>query len=347
MATPQLTERQRRVLQAIVEDYISTAEPVGSRTIARRYVPAASPATIRNDMADLEELGYLEQPHTSAGRIPSDSGYRYYVDHVLEAGPLPEEHSRLVERALHAKMRQLEGLIQNTVRALAEASSLISIVLGPQIEPAALVRVEMTPVDEHRALLALVSDTGFVETRVVELPDALDRSTLRRVADLVNGLLAGHTWSELDRAGLLRELRRELGGCEEMLSQTVEFLRSSLEPSPGVRVYVSGVAKLLDLPEFRDVSRAKAVLALVEQVETLASILSHHLRPEGVQVAIGRENRHQDMYDLSLVSAPYHAGGRVAGGVAVLGPKRMAYRLVLPLVEFVAEHFEDRFQRLA
>lgn len=346
MTAPELTERQRRILQAIVEDYISTAEPVGSRTISRRHIPEASPATIRNDMADLEELGFLEQPHTSAGRIPTDAGYRYYVDEVLEDTPVPDPQARLIETVLGAKMREVESLIQATVRVLSETSSLISIVLGPRLSPASLVRVEVAHAGSGRALLALVSDAGFVETKLVELPSSLDPANLRRMTELINGLLEGRGWAEFSRLGVIRDLKRELHGYETVLDETIEFLRSGLQPQVTARVYMSGMAHLLNLPEFRDVERTKVVFGLLDREQLVSDILAGRLA-RGVTVTIGRENERPEMIDCSLVSAPYHIGGRPAGGVAVLGPKRMDYGLVLSLVDLVASELDELMGRLA
>lgn len=347
MAAPQLSERQKRILAAIVGDYLSTAEPVGSRTICERYGIDASPATIRNDMAHLEELGFLEQPHTSAGRVPSDTGYRYYVDLILEETPLPQEQARFIERVLGAKMREVESLLKVAVGILAETSSLASIVLGPQFVPASLARVEVADAGDGRVVLILLSDAGFVETQPVDLPAIVDADSLRRMTDLINGLLQGQTWEQLSRSGVLRSLKNELPGCERMLDEAIEFLRAGLEPLASERVYISGVAHLLDLPEFQDPGRTKAVLNLLDREAALSGFLMERLGQGGVSVSIGRENRLAAMADCSLVCAPYRGADRALGGVAVLGPKRMDYGRVLSLVDFVAAHLDGLLRRLA
>jgi len=353
MKDPGLTDRQRRILKAIVEEYVATAEPVGSRTISRRYLPEASPATIRNDMADLEELGLLEQPHTSAGRVPSDAGYRYYVDSVLEEAQAPPELARLIEdvlreELLRVKIKQVQTLVQNTARVLSELSNLTSIVVGPQVVPASLARIEVARVTGRNALLVLITSAGFVETKLVELPPSIDEAGLRRMTDLINDLLEGRTWEDVDRPGVLRDVRSELPGYESMVDETIDFLRASLEPEAAAdRVYIGGLAHLLDLPEFQDLGRTKAVLGLLDQAQAVADLLAERLGPQGVTVTIGRENKREEMADCSLVSAPYHVGGCAVGGVAVLGPKRMAYRLVLPLVDLVAARLDDLMRRLA
>ncbi len=346
MTISDLSERQRRVLRAIVEEYIATAEPVGSRTISRHHVRDASPATIRNDMADLEEMGLLEQPHTSAGRVPSDAGYRYYVDAIVETGPLPEAQVRLVEQVLGGRMSEAAALIHSAAHVLSETSSLISIVLGPQVAPASLVRVEVSHVGHGRAVLILFADAGFVETKLVELPESLDPARLRQVVELINDCLGSQTWERLSRPSVLRDLRRQLRGYEAALDDTLEFLKSSLEPVASQRVYISGLARVLDLPEFRNVERTKAVLAILDREHAVSEMLRERL-PAGVAVTIGRENSRREMVDCSLVSAPYSVGGRALGGVAVLGPKRMDYRLLLPLVGLVAEQLNEALERLA
>lgn len=334
------------MLQAIVEEYIASAEPVGSRTISRRHVTEASPATIRNDMSDLEELGLLEQPHTSAGRVPSDLGYRFYVDQIVHENPVPEELANLIVRVLGSKVQQVEGLLQATVNVLSHTSSLISIVLGPQVAPASLSRIEIVSAAPGRALLILIADSGFVETKLVDLPESVDPSNLRMVTELVNDLLRGKTWNGLTSPSTLRELKTSLRGYEAMLDDTIEFLRSSLEPVASERVYISGVARLLDLPEFRDLERAKTVLGVLDREHLVSGMLLQHLS-DGVVVTIGRENKQQEMADCSLLSAPYHVGAQAAGRVAVLGPKRMDYKVLLALVELVASGLDDAFGRLA
>jgi heat-inducible transcriptional repressor len=347
MTTPVLTDRQRRILRAIVEDYIATAEPVGSRTISRHHLPEASPATIRNDMADLEALGLLEQPHTSAGRVPSDHGYRYYIDEVLEDTPVPGAQARLIEQVLGGRMGPAETLAQTGVRLLSETSSLISIVLGPQFQPASLVKLEIGQVGEGRILLALVSDAGFVETRLVEVLPSLGPADLARMAELVNSHLEGRTWEQVDRPGVIRDMKSELHGYASVLDETIEFLQGSLQPQAAARVYVHGLARLLDLPEFQDLTRTKAILSLLDSEQSVLALFAGRLHVGGVTVTIGRENKCREMADCSLVSAPFRAGGRAVGGVAVLGPKRMAYGQVVPLVDLVAASLDELMGRLA
>jgi heat-inducible transcriptional repressor len=298
-------------------------------------------------MADLEELGLLEQPHTSAGRVPSDAGYRYYVDHILEELPVPEAQARLVGQVLAAKMRQVESLVQATVKVLADTSSLISIVLGPQIAPASLVHIGVASAGNGRALLVLVSDAGFVETKVVDAPPLLDAESLQRMGELLNGVIRGQTWQGLSRPGVLRDLRSELAGYEAMLDDTIEFLRASLQPGTSDRVYVSGMSRLLDLPEFRDIERTKTILRLLDREKVVSDILLESLDAGGVTVTIGRENRLSEMAECSLVAAPYHSGTSVIGGVAVLGPTRMDYGLILSLVELVATNLDELLARQA
>jgi len=304
-----------------------------------------SPATIRNDMSDLEELGFLEQPHTSAGRVPTDAGYRFYVDEILEESPVPNDRARLVERALRARIRQAESLVKATVRVLSETSNLISIVLGPQVAPASLARIDVVQADGERALLVLFSDSGFVETKLVDVPESMDAAKLTRVTEHINGLLQGHTWEALSRPTVLRDLRRALHGYEVMLDDTVEFLRASLQPVASERVYISGVARLLDLPEFQDLERVKPVLDILDHGQVVSKMLLEHLK-DGVTVTIGRENKQAEMAECSLISAPYHFGNTPVGCVAILGPKRMNYGLLLSLIDLVALNLDDALGRM-
>lgn len=328
-----MDERKSRVLQAIVDDYVATAEPVGSRTIARKYRLGVSPATIRNEMADLEELGYLEQPHTSAGRIPSDRGYRYYVDCLMEIKETtPQERERL-RRVFERKVWELESLIRETARVLSDLTHLTGIVLGPQSQEARFREVRLVPLASDRALLVYITDTGFVENAVVDLPFEVTMVELQQISELLTEHLRGQR-VELMGRGALQTLQRELGRYGRLLEQTLEFLSESIQPGERRRVYVSGTTHMLEQPEFRDVQKARQLFNLLEQDAVLEEVLN---LPESdtVQIQIGAEIKLQELHDCSIISATYTAGGKTVGRVGVIGPRRMDYGRVVAMVDEV------------
>jgi heat-inducible transcriptional repressor len=328
--------RKQRVLQAIIDDYIRTAEPVGSRTLARTHGLGVSPATIRNEMADLEEMGYLEQPHTSAGRVPSDKGYRYYVD-CLISDPGPEEEGReAVRRVLAAKARLIEDVVRQAARLLAEMTDCLALASQPDAQPTRVRALRAVPLGEERALLILVAEDGTLRSKTIQLGTWLPAEDLERIALALSSRLEGAMLGETALRAL-RGLQGELGQYRDLVDQILAWLGDA-ETAEGERLVVDGEANLFKQPEFRDVAKAHAVLAALEREELVNRLLDvPPVSDRGaVGVVIGREMNVQEMEDCSLVTAVYLAPGRVLGRIGVLGPRRMDYRTVMRVVEEVA-----------
>lgn len=340
-----LDERKRLVLRAVVEDYIASALPVGSRTIARKYHLGVSPATIRNEMADLEEMGLLEQPHTSAGRIPSDRGYRLYVDTLMQKINLSPDELRQIREAYETRTREIEALIQETIKVLCETTNYMALVLGPGVSTTPVKRIGLVPTTERSAVLVLVTEAGFVVNRLLETPEGIGEEDLYHISDVLSHRLQSLT---LDRLNLtaIRELYSELARYRSIVEQTLEVLSSICTPEAGDRVWVGGTMRILDQPEFRDIDKAKAVLGLVEDAHLLRDFVANFRGRSGVQVAIGIENDLDDLKDCSLVSATYWAGSRPVGTVALLGPKRMNYSKAVAVVEVVEEALSEVVTRV-
>ncbi|SDF74848.1 heat-inducible transcriptional repressor HrcA [Sporolituus thermophilus] len=331
-----MDERKRKILQAIIDDYISTAEPVGSRTIARKYNLGVSPATIRNEMADLELLGYLEQPHTSAGRIPSAKGYRFYVDCLLAPQPLSEKEIALIERWYQTKVRRLEEVFQETAKILSRITRNISLVLAPQFSQCAFKYMQFLPLDERRAILVVVADTGFVENKIIEIPNGIAFPELQKIAGAINERLAGLAFDRI-KSSLLREIKHDIIPNRALFETALEFIKDALAVERKDRVYTGGTTQVLDQPEFRDVDKVRALLAMLEEEQLLVDIL-HMQESDGVVVTIGGENKYTGIHDCSMVQATYRVDGQVVGTVAVLGPTRMEYGRIMSVLEFMHRH---------
>jgi len=329
-------ERKRRILQAIVEDYVATAEPVGSRTIARKYGLGVSAATIRNEMADLEELGYVEQPHASAGRIPSDRGYRYYVDELMEVKPLPAPVAERVQELCEGRVRAMEAVLQQVARLLSEATSSLAILVGPHAGQMVFRSLDLVPIGPGRALLVAVADLGLLESGMVEVPADLTRAELQYISQVLTRALRGLTVQALTQS-VLRELDAELARYRQVLEQVLEILVASAGEHPSERMYLVGLSALLSQPEFHDRQRLRAVISVLEQevlVKYLLLASGERAVESGVTVSIGQENPLGEVRDLSLVFAPYRVGMSL-GRLAVIGPKRMDYgRVVGAVSEF-------------
>jgi len=337
-----LTERQRMILNAIVDDYIRSAEPVGSRSISKRGDVAFSPATIRNEMADLEDLGFLEQPHTSAGRVPSTKGYRYYVDHLVKIGEVNEQELERIRVFLADKMNLMEQVIQHAAMILSNLTNYTSIVLGPEIFTNSLKHFQLIPLNEDTAVAIVVTNTGHVENRTISIPKGMDMSEMEKVVRILNVKLAGVPLTRL-RSRLFSEVGAELGRYVTHCEQLLHVLDEALARDEDQRVYVSGTTNMLTQPEFKDVDKVKSLLDLFDETPTLMKLVSS--LPDGIQVKIGTENGHQAISNCSLITASYSLDGHSLGTIGILGPTRMEYGKVISLLDALSKDMVSTLSR--
>lgn len=332
-----LNERKIMVLQAIIDDYIRSAEPVGSRTIARRYNLGVSPATIRNEMADLEETGYIIQPHISAGRIPSDKGYRFYVDVLMEPEPVPEHKRMEIYRRIAAYSQQVELLIQEASKLLALLTNLVAIVVAPQLESCMIEQIQLLALDESRVLVVLVLHPGIVQNRIVRTDEKYDPQTLHQISQQLTNRLKGVTYRDL-RSSLIREISSEYG---TLGAAVLEILVSELVDSNDERIYLNGAIRIFEQPEFKDLDRTKGFLSLLEQKGVISDLISSLSKVTGVQVAIGHEIPIVEIHECSVVTSTYSISGEVIGAIGVMGPTRMDYANVYSVVELIANSLSE------
>ena len=330
-----MDERKQRVLQAIVNDYVRTAEPVGSRTVARRYNLGVSPATIRNEMADLEDMGYLEQPHTSAGRVPSDKGYRFYVDTLVAEAERAGLDAEAVRQVLAVKAQRIEGVVRQATHLLAETTDFLAIASQPAGPEERLAALQVVPLPDGNAVLLVVADDGRVRTKLLRFSHPPAPQDLERIGQAFSDRLRGSRLRDLGD-DLRRSIAVELGQFQELVGE-VRGLLGDGAPD-GERLVVDGATNLLKQPEFASVASAKRVLQALEQEALLEEMLgvAGPVLP-GLEVAIGREMQVPEMADCSLVTAVYAAPGGVLGRIGVLGPRRMDYGRVMRVVETVAK----------
>ena len=340
-----MDDRKKRILQAVTDDYINTAEPVGSRTIARKYDLGISPATIRNEMADLEESGYLEQPHVSAGRIPSQKGYRFYVDFIMQAKDISQEEKVRIRRRLEERKRELDLITEETARILAQLSSYASFVLSPVSKAAILKRLELVQVDPHLALVVLVVDPGFVRTHLVMTERQLRPDQLAQINAYLNSRLRDIPLSKIG-VSLLKEITAELKEYSNFLDAILEALVQLLERKQEEAVFTDGQINILEQPEFREVENAKRVFDLLAEDDTVQELLLDTMNAGNIRIVIGRESSHPNMDICSVVSAPYEVDGVPVGAIGVLGPTRMHYAKVVVIVELVAGHLGEILSKM-
>ena len=325
-----LTPRQKRLLQAVVQSYIQTAEPVGSGSLAYRNGLDCSPATIRNEMAELEDHGLLRQPHTSAGRVPSDRGYRLYVDELMEPIQLLAPEEERIQQGYSAVPADLDDILRQTAQVLAGSSRCTAAVSPARLSEARIRSIQVVPVDIQQGLLVVLTDNGIANHHLLRLPRPLSGEELTNLNLYLQGRLRGATC----RASLAapQDAPPHLAA---LLQQIAGLLRHCAEEEE--RVFVTGINNTLQQPEFADTRRIRALMSLLEHSRQLASWL-HGRQVERVQITIGEENSLPEMAGCSVVSLVYRIGGQPAGTIALLGPTRMNYARAVAALEVVAKY---------
>lgn len=333
----ELNERKRKILRTIIDDYISSAMPVGSKTIAEQLGMRISSATIRNEMSELEELGYLEQPHTSAGRIPSDKAYRMYVDQLLEIASLSAEDAEFIKGYYDERMHETQGILEGAAKAISNATDYVSLIMPPQLKSVAIKHIQLVPVSERAALAVVVTDAGIIKDTPVILESNVTPAQLEDASHLLNKIFAGRQISEGMR---INDIYNEIQGQREIFTQITDFLTSRL--NPGHReILIGGAAKLLAHPEYAtDLDAARNMLQLLDSKEQLRDILLEQPDME-IRVRIGAENHNANMHDCSVVTATYRLGGRVMGRLGVIGPVRMNYGRVLQVMKYMSASLSE------
>ncbi len=337
-----LDRRKAQILKAIVEDHVKTGLPVGSRAVARKYRLGVSPATIRNEMADLEEMGYLDKPHTSSGRVPSDRGYRVYVDELMTDAKLSRQESAMIESLFRSKIRDVVSLLKETVRALSEATDYLAFVLGPEYETTTFEAIYLLPASVGRALLVIVSDVGVVENCLIDVPPMS-----REEMEYVSNILREHLYNlSLDQVHSKAQalLRRETSRYSEIIAQVAEFLTSMTEDSETEKLFMGGTANLLNQPEFRDVNRVQGLLEAIENGSLIRNIVITQSQTTDPAITIGQENEVDKVKDFSIVYGTFRLG-QSAGRIGLLGPKRMNYPRAVAIIRFCEQMLNKHLAR--
>ena len=308
-----LNERKKKILQIIIEDYISTAEPVGSRTIARKHDLGLSPATIRNEMSDLELLGYLEQPHTSAGRVPSAQAYRFYVDSMIEPDTLDDNDRTLINTLYRERQRSIDDIFLSTAKILSQMTHNVSMVLANQHSISRFCYLKFLPLDTNHAILCIVTDDGNVNNCVVEIPAGMSAKELEYMAGRITRMLEGKAVTDIDKA-LLDEVQAAVKDDRLLLSSLLHVLRRMTRPE-------------------------KETLGVLEEEKVVRNILKSG-EESGLRITIGSENKFEGIQDCSMVQATYRLNGKIVGTMAVLGPTRMQYGKVIAVMDYLHKYLK-------
>jgi len=340
-----LDTRKQQILKAVVNDYVDTAEPVGSHMLAGRYAFGVRSATIRNEMAELAELGYLHQPHTSAGRIPSDLGYRFYVDRLMDMALLPADETSQAKRALSSRRAEIELLLEHTCRILADLARYTSLATRPKVRDAVIRHVSVANVARGKVLAVVVLDNGRIIHELVESGKTGSAVDPIRATNFLTRELGGRTASSLsERAmGPAPSDPREMA---DLLDRVLEFIKVEAEAEDETDIHLEGASYIMQQPEFKSPERLEAVLSLLDERSALYRLFGSIMSPE-VTVIIGSESPLGAMSDCSFVGAKYRIGGRVAGTIGVMGPTRMDYRRAVGAVEFMVANLEGLLNELS
>lgn len=337
-----LTERQKSILLAVIDDYITSAVPVGSRTVSKKKNVGFSAATIRNEMADLEEMGYLEQPHTSAGRVPSQQGYRFYVDHLLTPQLWTENDIFHYEFQSAIELEDLEKIFQQTTTMLSELTNYMTITLAPKIVEHRLKHLQIIPLTDRYAVSILVTNTGYVDQRRIVVPDDVSPTNIEQFVNLLNHRLQGLRMSKLKQI-VKQRLTKDLEQNMEHLELLLDIFDQIIDQDKEDRIYMSGTTRILEQPEFQDLEKMRLLLDLLEETETISQLVEPVT--SGIQVRIGAENDLQSVNHCSIISASYMVNGEAVGSIGVLGPTRMDYSKVIGLIDFLSKDLTSRLRK--
>ncbi|RMG57508.1 MAG: heat-inducible transcription repressor HrcA [Deltaproteobacteria bacterium] len=339
-----IDRRAEIILKAVVEEYVRVAEPVGSRTIAKRIPLNISSATIRNVMSDLEEMGYLYQPHTSAGRIPTSEGFRYYVDRLMEVKELGAEEKEAIAGTIESAEGDALGVLKEASRLLSDMIRQACIVIAPGPDRMILKHISFVRLSKEKMLVILVGKSGLIQNRVFAYDEEISQAELDRISNYLNAeIVEGKTIQEI-RAHIVRELKRDRARYDRLMKRALDFSERVVSQS-AENVIVEGQTKVFEQPEFvENLERLKQVMRSFEEKSVLLKLLDSTLLSEGVQISIGAENALEEFKDMSLVAAGYRRSDSTLGTIGVIGPVRMDYGVVIPFVEYTAQVLSRIFE---
>ncbi len=340
-----LNDRKIQILQAIINNYIETAEPVGSRTIAKKYNLGISSATIRNEMSDLEEMGFILQPHASSGRIPSDMGYRLYVDHLMQKKELGEEEQRYLQSIISRDISQIDFLMEETAKALSVLTNYTTIISEPKGQRTRMKQIRLIPLDSASVLLVIATEGNFIKNHVIKMGCVPTEEKIFDIGFCLNRLLQGCALREIDTL-LVARMQEELWEYRELLPPILKAIETTMRSAEKVQLHMSGTKNILAFPEFADIQKAKSLFQALEEKAVLVTLLEES-KNNDLQVLIGSENTVQSMQDCSVITATYKMGDNTRGTIGIVGPTRMDYSQVISVLNGMVQNIEKVLKNLS
>ena len=340
-----IESRRKSILGAIVESYVGTATPVGSRAISQRFRYTISPATIRNVMADLEEMELIMHPHTSAGRVPTDKGYRFYVDSLLEPKHLTREEESIINKLIHHSGNDIEYVMQNTSKAISIITNVAGMILTPRLKRSIFKHIELFNIDDSRILAVIVTTSGFIKNSIMDFEERVTRQELTRITEFLNSELEGVSLGEI-KSYLTRKLLERRDSFYTFLKRAFDILSV-----PGLfraddHLHFEGAACIMSHPEFIDVRKAGLFLKACEDKKDLVNLLNEDMELEGIKIHIGKENIDSEMQDYSIITCNYKINGTTVGAMAAIGPTRMEYGKVMSVLKYISHELGKELESL-
>ncbi|MCD8197026.1 MAG: heat-inducible transcriptional repressor HrcA [Lachnospiraceae bacterium] len=339
----ELDERKKKILHAIIRTYMETGEPVGSRTIAKYSDLKLSSATIRNEMSDLEEMGYIVQPHTSAGRIPTDKGYRLYVDHLMEE---KDKEVTDLKELMFERTDRLEQVLKQVVKVLANNTNYTTMISTPQYHQNKLKFIQLSRVDEKQLLAVIMAEGNVIRNKLIPICEELDEETVLKLNILLNTMLNGKTIEEINLQ-MISSMKEQAGIHSNIISDVVDAVAEAIHSDEGMEIYTGGATNIFRYPELTENGRAGELIQTLEEKHNLVDLVNETLSSEekGIQVYIGSESPVKSMKDCSVVTATYELGEGLQGTIGIIGPKRMDYEDVMGKLKSMMDQLDEVFHK--
>lgn len=342
-----LNERKIKILEAIINDYIETGEPIGSRTIAKKYDLGVSSATIRNEMSDLEELGLIIQPHTSSGRVPSDKGYRLYVDNFMNQRELTEEETAFLKNVVKNNINQMDYLMEQTAKALSILTNYTTVVSKPKIEKINIKHIHLMPLDENSIIAVLVTDTKDIKNIVVNVDKEFSQDELTSISASISNIIKDYSLDQIKK-DILSEEKAIFSEKEKIVSLVFKEIFKVFKEEEEIKLYTSGVNNILDFPEFSDIEKAKTIFQTFEEKDMLVNIFGNNNNENNnsIQIVIGNENTIEPLKDCSIVKTEYKIANTI-GTIGIIAPTRMDYAKAVSVLNGIIKNINDVLKGLS
>lgn len=342
-----LDNRKINILKAIIGSYIESGEAIGSRTISKKYELGVSPATIRNEMSDLEEMGFLIQPHTSSGRIPTDKAYRYYVDNIWKSFLQPTETDSLsisdIRKVIEDEVQEMDMILKNSVRMLSQFTKYTSFIIAPQMKKSVVSRIQLVPVEYNKVLMIIILNNNLVRQGMIKLNNPIPYDQMDRISNILTDRLKGYKLEDFND-DLKKFIIDDIYSIKESISESIRdlmpYLINHITSFDDVSMYSDGVENILDFPEYSDPAKAKEFMSFISNKESVAKLVQD-IGKHDIDISIGQENPYKELQDCSLITATYKFNGKTIGKIGVIGPTRMDYESVINTVKAMSDAMNE------